>query len=108
MITAKTIAQEASMYVFDLDNCAKEFGFKADEGWELSMVSSEGKRDLEKQYYPTISVKGLPEMLSPLFNMVKEKLIQAASGIVNSLDSANAENLQLQYIVAYNPKRVIR
>jgi len=108
MITAKTIAQEARMYVFDLDNCAKEFGFKADEGWELSLASFEGKRELEKQYYPTISTKGLPEILSPLFNLVKEKLIQVKSGIVNSLDTTKADNVQLQYLVAYNPKRVIR
>jgi hypothetical protein len=108
MITKKTVAQEASLYVFDLNNCAREFGFKADEGWELNVASAEQKRDIEKRYYPTMSAKGLPEILSPLFNLVAEKLIQVKSGIVNSLNEQSLAGRDLQYIVAYNPKRLLR
>lgn len=81
---------------------------KADEGWELNIASAEQKKDIEKRYYPTMSAKGLPEILSPLFNLVVEKLIQVKSGIVNSLDRQNLSGGDLQYIVAYNPKRMIR
>lgn len=106
MITTKTITQEANIYVFDLDNCAREFGFKPEEGWELRIATSEERKDIEKRYYPTISLKTLPEILPPLFNLVKARLTQLKSGIINSLDGTSAGGTDLQYLVAYNPKRL--
>ena len=31
---------QAKIHAFDLANCAKEFGFKPDEAWELSLASN--------------------------------------------------------------------
>ena len=107
-MTINTVGQQAKVYLFDLDNCAKEFGFKADEGWELSLASREEKVALEKQYYPTISAKVFPEILAEIFHLVESGLKKVKSGIMNSMDSKNLANRELQYLVAYNPKRTIR
>ena len=96
---------QAKIYVYDLDNCAREFGFKADEGWELSLATTEERTALEKKYYPTISTKVLPEILAELFGVVKSKLVQAASNIQNKLDVNRVSGHDLQYLVAFNPKR---
>jgi hypothetical protein len=96
---------QAKIYVYDLDNCAREFGFKADEGWELSLATTEERTALEKKYYPIISTKVLPEILAELFGVVKSKLVQAASNIQNKLDVNRAAGHDLQYLVAFNPKR---
>lgn len=96
------------VYVYDLNNCAAEFGFKPEEGWELSAVSDSGKIDLEKRYYPTVSVKVLPEVLSELFRLVKDQSANLRSGIKNSIGAASLPDQSLQYLVAYNPGRLLR
>jgi len=96
---------QAKVYVYDLNNCAKEFGFKEDEGWELNLATTDEKTALEKKYYPTISTKVLPEILIELFGLVREKLVQATSNIHNKLDTSNPSNHNMQYLVAFNPKR---
>jgi hypothetical protein len=96
---------QAKMYVYDLNNCAREFGFKDDEGWELSLANPEERTALEKKYYPIVSTKVLPEILTELFGVVKSKLVQAASNIQNKLDVTRSPGHDMQYLVAFNPKR---
>jgi len=96
---------QAKIYVYDLNNCAREFGFKDDEGWELSLANTEERTALEKKYYPIISTKVLPEILTELFGVVKSKLVQAASNIQNKLDVSRMPGHDMQYLVAFNPKR---
>lgn len=108
MISTKTVAQQALVYVYNLNNCAKEFGFKAEEGWELSLASQFEKAEIEKKYYPTVSAKVLPEILGQLFNMVKTILKQVKSGISNAVDPNTLSTPSLQYLVAYNPNRLRR
>ncbi|MDV6217847.1 hypothetical protein R1T15_25260 [Mucilaginibacter sp. L3T2-6] len=106
MINTKTAIQQARIYIYELDNCAREFGFKADEGWKLNVLSDAEKVVVEKQYHPVISVKALPEVLSELFNLVKDALSQVKPNIINSMTPENLSMCGLQYLVAYNPKRV--
>jgi len=103
----QTVEFQAKMYVYDLNNCAKEFGFKPDENWELSLASAAEARDLEKRYFPTITTKVLPEILAELMRVVKVKLIEAKAGFERKFDSgtSTAANGELQYLVAFNPKR---
>jgi hypothetical protein len=108
MTNTKTTIQQAQIYVYELGNCAKEFGFKADEGWELSAASDAEKTSIEKQYHPVISAKVLPEILSELFNLVRGGLSQVESGITNSKYPNHLPARELQYLVAYNPKRLVR
>lgn len=95
------------MYVYDLNNCANEFGFTADEGWELNAVSDVRRIEIEKKYYPTVSVKVLPEMLGEFFRLVKDRSAQLKTGIINSVQAANTDR-DLCYLVAFNPKRPLR
>ncbi len=103
----QTVEFQAKMYVYDLNNCAKEFGFKPDENWELSLASASEASDLEKRYYPTIITKVLPEILGELMRVVKVKLIEAKAGFERKFDNGdNSAGRDLQYLVAFNPKRV--
>ena len=104
----QTIESQAKIYVYDLHNCAREFGFKADEQWEVSMVASQEKTDLESKYFPTVSAKVLPEMLAEMLSSVKFKLSQQLAGIEKALDAPLIRQQEVQYLFAYNPKRLRR
>ncbi len=104
----QTIESQAKIYVYDLKNCAREFGFKADEHWVVSMANSAGKAAIEKQYFPTLSASVLPEILAELLEAVKFKLTQKPAGLENTLDTAAIRRQRLQYLVAYSPNRLIR
>ena len=104
-MTNEKMEREAKMYVYDLNNSAKENGFKADETWEFSLATDAEKHLLERKYFPTISAKVLPELLSELVNLVKSKLTHATYNI----DRAGTHNIKesgLQYLIAYNPNRL--
>ena len=104
----QTIEFQAKIYVYDLKNCAREFGFKADEKWEVSMASSVDKAAIEKQYFPTLSVSVLPEMLAEMFGSVNFKLTQKLAGLEAALDTAAIRKQHLQFLVAYSPNRLRR
>ena len=96
---------QAKLYVYDLSNCAHEFGFKADEVWEVGLASEAEKIDIEKKYFPTVASKILPDTILETFNTVKEKLIQRKSEVENKLDKNNISARKLNYLIAFNPKR---
>jgi hypothetical protein len=104
----QTIEFQAKIYVYDLKNCAREFGFKADENWEVSMVTGAEKAAIENKYFPTLSASVLPEMLAEMFGSVKFKLTQKLAGVENALDTAAIRRQHFQYLVAYNPNRLRR
>lgn len=101
----KALEMQATIYVYDLNNTAREFGFKGDEGWELNVATLEEKVVIEKRYHPTIATKVMPEILSAMFGLVKSKLTQTAANISNNLQMGTVQNPELQYLVAFNPKR---
>ena len=100
-----TVEQQARVYVYDLDNKATELGFKPDENWSLRAVGTDEKAAIEKQFYPTVSVKAFPEKLAELFYLVKAKITQVKPGFVAELGSAQPD---MEYIVAYNTQRPVR
>ncbi|WEA01667.1 hypothetical protein [Mucilaginibacter sp. SJ] len=104
----QTIEFQAKIYVYDLKNCAREFGFKAGEDWEVGMATSEEKTSIENRYFPTLSASVLPEMLIEMFHSVKAKLTQQIVGLEKNLDTAAIRRNHLQYLIAYNPKRLRR
>jgi len=104
----QTIEYEAKIYVYDLHNCAREFGFGADEKWEVNMVTEREKTELVRKYFPTLSVKVLPEMLTEMLTSVKSKLSQRLAGFEKALDTSIIGQHHYQYLVAYNPVRLRR
>jgi hypothetical protein len=101
----QTVEFQAKVYIYDLNNCANEHGFKADEAWELSLATDIQKAELEKKYYPTISTKALPEVLAELIKVVKGKLTQVRSDFDNHRVISNTAHSELQYLIAFNPNR---
>jgi hypothetical protein len=101
----QTIEFQAKIYVYDLKNCAREFGFKPDENWEVSMATEQQKADIEKTHFPTLSAKVLPEMLAEMLGSVKFKLSQ---GIEKALDTATIRKQHFRYLVAFSPNRLRR
>jgi len=101
----QTVEYQAMAYVYDLNNCAIEYGFKTDEGWELNLATALEKTALERKYYPTVTVKALPETLLELVRLVKNKLIAAKYDMERKFDTADINDVSLQYLIAFNPKR---
>jgi len=107
MIVAKqSIETETRMYMYDLLNTAKEFGFKAEDSWELSMVTNTERIKIQKDYYPTIAAKVGPEILLQVFHTIKARLNQSFHKEEPRSDGrGGAVTEDLNYLVAFNPKR---
>ena len=101
----QTVEYQAKVYVYDLNNRAREFGFNADETWEVEMVTGSGKAHLEKNYFPTLSARVLPELLAEMMKSVKFKLGQRLAAIGQHMDTKDIPQQELQYLVAYSPNR---
>ncbi|UOE50970.1 hypothetical protein MTO98_07755 [Mucilaginibacter sp. SMC90] len=100
----QTIEFQARIYVYDLQNCAREFGFKTDENWEVTLASAREKTLLEKQYFPAVSLKTMPDSLVELLGLIRLKLHQK----INKETAPNAKMIrqqELQYVVAFSAGR---
>ncbi|TSD66775.1 hypothetical protein FFF34_005065 [Inquilinus sp. KBS0705] len=101
----QTIENHIRLYLYDLNNIAREHGFKADDVWEFGLVSDAEKTRLQKAYYPTIATKMLPEAVLQVFYAIKSRLNQSSNQSEQHLDKRTIEADSLNYLVAYNLKR---
>ena len=102
----QAVETETRMYMYDMQNAAKEHGFKGEDGWELSMATNTERIKIQKDYYPTISAKVGPEILLQVFHTIKSRLnqsFQKEEPRPNNDRFAPVEDLN--YLVAFNPKR---
>jgi hypothetical protein len=104
----QTIVYQAKEYLFDLHNVANEIGFKADEHWKLGLATAAEKAVIEKNYYPAIAVKVVPEVLVELYRIVKASLNQGLDDHEKDMDAASLQKSQVQYVIAYIPTRLRR
>ncbi|MDN3551487.1 hypothetical protein [Mucilaginibacter aquaedulcis] len=100
----QVIESQVRMYMFDLLNTAKEHGFKGEDSWELSMVTNSERIKIQKDYYPTLAAKIVPEILLQVLHTIRTRLNQSNKG-EQKPDDRNALNEDLNYLVAFNPKR---
>lgn len=100
-----SIESQTKMYLYDLMNTAKEHGFKADDNWELSMVTDAERIKIQKDYYPTIATKVIPEFLLQVFHLTKLRLNQTLNKFDENMNNRSVVTAGLSYIVAFNPKR---
>ncbi len=100
------VENETRLYLYDLMNTAKEHGFKADDSWQLALVTDKERSKIQKNYHPTIAAKMSPEILLAVFQTVKSKLNQSLSSeeLLLNTKSILAENLK--FLVAYIPTRM--
>jgi len=104
----QTPEYQAKEYLFDLNNTANENGFKAEENWKVSLATAAQKAVIEKNYYPVIATKVLPEVLPGLFRIVKATLSQGLDNFESSMDAGTLAKSELYYVVAFNPNRLRR
>jgi hypothetical protein len=104
-MATQTVEFQAKVYTYDLNNCARENGFKADEVWEVSLATDEDKTAIESKYYPTVWAKVSPEILSEMLGLVKEQLLQVKPNVEDVLDKKAILTNHLHYLIAFNPKR---
>lgn len=101
----QTIENQTKIYLYDLMNTAKEHGFKTDDNWELSMVTDTERIKIQKDYYPTIATKVTPEFLLQVYHLTKLRLNQSLNKNDESFNNRGVVANELNYIVAFNPKR---
>ena|SRR5580692_7988200 len=100
----RSIESQAREYVYDVKNCASEFGQSTLEGWEFSLVTDVEKTKIEKNYYPTVSAHPAQEALAELFRLVKLKILLPINNLENSFDSNSLVNKNVTHLIAFNPK----
>ncbi|WP_374950358.1 hypothetical protein [Mucilaginibacter sp.] len=101
----KAIEDQTRLYLYDLMNTAKEHGFKTDDVWEFSVATDAERSKLQKDYYPTIASRLLPEVMVQVYHAIKERLNQSFSNEEQQLDKRGITAGDLNFLVAYNPKR---
>jgi hypothetical protein len=100
----RSVESQAREYVYDVKNCASEFGQSTLEGWEFSLVTDIEKTKIEKNYYPTVSAHPAQEALVELFRLVKSKILLPMNNLENSFDSNSLVNKNVTHLIAFNPK----
>jgi hypothetical protein len=100
----RSVESQAREYVYDVKNCASEFGQSTLEGWEFSLVTDVEKTKIEKNYYPTVSAHPAQEALVELFRLVKSKILLPINNLENSFDSNSLVNKNVTHLIAFNPK----
>jgi len=95
----KSVEAMAREYVYDVKNCASEFGQSTLEGWEFSLVTDTEKTKIEKNYYPTVVAHPAQEALFELFRVVKSKLILPLHNA-----EINGDAKSVTHLIAFNPK----
>jgi len=99
------IKVQTMTYVYDLMNEAKEHGFKADDTWELSLVTETDRVRIQKDYYPAVASKALSDILLQVFQSVKSELHLPLSQQEEQMSTQSILKDELKYIIAFNPKR---
>jgi hypothetical protein len=100
----RSIESQAREYVYDVKNCASEFGQSTLDGWEFSLVTDVEKTKIEKDYYPTIAAHPAQDALLELFRLVKSKLTQQLGNSENSFEANSSMHKDVTYLIAFNPK----
>ena len=100
----RTVESQAREYVYDLKNCASEYGQNTMEGWEFSLVTDTEKTKIEKDYYPTISAHPAQESLFEMLKLVKAKLMLPLSSSEYGYDVNSTSHKNVKHLIAFNSK----
>lgn len=103
-MAAKSSEMQAREFVYDLDNCASEYGFGKEDVWQVHLVTEKDKLKLAKIYYPLMSVPMAAETIPTILSLVQGKLVKFNGMELPAGKSVVIKDTQ-QYLVAYNIKR---
>ncbi len=105
-MTSQTIVAEAKSYANELNTFAYEYGFSSQDGWLLVLTSDTKKAEIEKKFYPTLSIAVPPELADEFRNLVISKLKHLKSEEEQkALSQPTLKNTNS--ITAYNPDRIM-
>jgi len=99
-MAAKSAEAQARDFLYELTNCASEYGFAKDELWTISIIADKQKAAIEKKYYPVISALLEPEVLTAMPGLVAAKLNLIIAGAEQSVLKTGPK-AEPQYLVAY-------
>ena len=101
------VATQAKVYLYHLNNANDENGIRKHEGWKFSMVDAAGKLDIERTYYPTLSVAVKTTVIEDFSAHV---MLGISSNYPKILVPDKSIDLQkgASYFIAYSPERKIR
>lgn len=102
MSVTETINSQANLYLFDLQNYARENGCYIDDSWQVRQVTFDEKAALERSYQLTLCSKYLPEEITGLLQVLELKLNPMKQA---SLTSDKKEG---QYLIAFHSEKLKR
>jgi hypothetical protein len=100
-------AGQVNLFLFDLKNEADEHGFKADESWNVRIVTDDEITDLQKMNHLVICLKLQPTDLLNAYLQVKRRLEQSLSKDDIALTAEDLNRSEKRYLAAY-PERSFR
>jgi hypothetical protein len=106
-MAGKSAEVQARDFIYELNNCASEYGFSKDELWEVELVWEKEKIKLEKKYYPTISALIAPEFVPVMLGLVHVKLPQFINEMPVPESKTEIIKGGQQYLIAYSAKRTL-
>ncbi len=92
---------EANLFLYDLENRAKEHWFKKDEKWEIVIATAKEKIDFEKKYFPVVTLESSPPAVRAIAERVNDKLHPLKEQIYPLIKGNESV-----WLLAYNPVRV--
>lgn len=106
-INQQSPENQVNLFLFDLQNEAKEHGFKQNETWTLELASEHEIARLKRFHHPVVSLRLQSSALLEIYKSVKGRLKQALSTADVALTDSDLINNNKMHLAAY-PARSIR
>jgi len=102
----ENIALQAKVFLYHLNNSNDENGIRNLESWTIRQVGENGKKEIERNYFPTVSTKVDPAAMqlfsqSVISNLKAQPKLKVTELLIDALPGAD-------YLVAFPPSRVRR
>jgi hypothetical protein len=97
----ENIIYQTNLFLYDLNNRAKEHWFKTDEKWVLVLATAGEKTAVEKMYFPVVSLEGSSSAISAIAERVDARLNplkQVSYPVIKGNDPV--------WLLAYSPLRL--
>ena len=102
----ESIALQAKVFLYHLNNANNENGFRATESCKFSQANEEGKAAIEHDFFPTVSCHVDPKKIHDFTASVLSQLKEQPK--VNVTDLNVSIQTGSEYFIAFSPNRVIR
>ncbi len=103
-MAAKSAEVQARDFIYELNNCASEYGIAKEELWSISIANDKQKAVIEKKYYPVISALMTVDVAATMPGLIAAKLNQPIAGAEQNIIKTGAKT-DNQYLVAYIAQR---